>query len=214
MFTLYNKNNDWYRVDEPYISFKSNKAVVKVLSWPSEAEMLSNADTVTLSMFVMPFTTWQPDTLHAEANNRFAQWVPYDFDSIESLLAPPLTLEELKINKSNEISGACQTEIFSGFISDALGSNHLYPSNDKDQVNLSGSILRSTLASASPSDVYPFLCMDGSNVWLYRDHTAAQLQEVGSDSYDFILGLRQQNGMLQYAISIATTKEQVAAIVW
>jgi len=112
------------------------------------------------------------------------------------------------------IKSACENQILNGFNSSALGEIHHYPNNDRDQVNLSGSILRTTLPNTAPTDFYPFLCKDTNDVWDYRLHTAAQIQHVGVDSYNFILAQRTKNATLQYQISQATNQTELEAIQW
>lgn len=124
------------------------------------------------------------------------------------------SLEDAKILKGEEVRKECETFILSGFNSDALGSSHMYPSNSYDQINLSGSVLKSTLASSLSTATYAFKCQDPNGVWLFRPHTASQIQQVGSDSYDFILAARGKNSCLQNQIVWAETQEQLDAITW
>jgi hypothetical protein len=127
---------------------------------------------------------------------------------------PQYDLVKSKALKAKAISAACEQQILAGFTSSALGTAHTYPNNDRDQVNLSGSILRSTLPNTQPTDVYPFLCKDSNEVWEYQLHTAAQIQQVGTDSYNFILAARVKNATLQYMISQATNQAGLDSIVW
>jgi hypothetical protein len=104
--------------------------------------------------------------------------------------------------------------ILSGFYSNALGDSYLYPSNDRDQVNLSGTIQKSLLSSAQPADYYLFLCADSNAAWDYRSHTAEQIQQVGVDAYNAILNARIKNATLQEQISQTTTQAELDEITW
>lgn len=116
--------------------------------------------------------------------------------------------------KSSQITKQCASHILDGFVSGATGVNYRYPSNDRDQVNLSGTIQKSLLPGAQSSDYYPFLCADANGVWDYRLHTAAQIQQVGVDAYNAILNYRIKNATLQAQIAQATTKAELDLIVW
>ena len=131
----------------------------------------------------------------------FVEEVIYDLEANR-------TAKSLKINKD------CENHILAGFPSDALGVIYTYPNNDRDQVNLSGSILRSTLPSALETDYYPFLCMSSEGVWSYQLHTATQIQKVGSDAYNYILEARVKNATLQYQVFVANSKEDLDLITW
>lgn len=128
--------------------------------------------------------------------------------------APVKTLSEVKAEKSEEITQATESHIVSGFDSSALGAAHHYPAKRTDQLNLSGTIQRALLPTALPTDVYPFWCKDASDVWAFRAHTAAQIEQVGKDAYQAILDARVHNATLQAQIEAATTVAAVEAIVW
>lgn len=119
-----------------------------------------------------------------------------------------------KSAKSEVIRKACEEAILAGFPSSALGIQHHYPSDLEDQANLTASVIRSTLPDNDPDEIYPFKCMDASDIWDFRAHTAAQIQQVGRDGYAAILGYRQQHAMLQDAIQAATTESDLEAITW
>lgn len=121
---------------------------------------------------------------------------------------------DLKADKAFEIDAACEAAIIAGFASSALGAPHLYPAKQYDQLNLSGSVQKSTLPSALPDAVYPFMCADSAGVWEYRAHSAVQIQQVGSDAYDAIMAKRQKSQVLQAQIAAATTVNELSAIVW
>lgn len=116
--------------------------------------------------------------------------------------------------KATEISSACETGIMAGFVSAALGDDHHYPADMTDQANLTASVMRSTLTADGPAEEYPFKCADGAGNWQFRPHTAAQIQQVGKDAYQHILGLRQVNAVLQEQIALAQSEQDINSIAW
>ena len=112
------------------------------------------------------------------------------------------------------ITQACAAAITSGFISSALGSAHTYPSGLTDQANLAANVLSSLLPGLPSTWTTPQLCQDANGVWAYVAHTAAQIQQVGSDGKAAILGYLTKKASLQAEIEAATTVASVNAIVW
>jgi hypothetical protein len=116
--------------------------------------------------------------------------------------------------KAEAISSSCADAILSGFVSSALGEPHTYPAKPNDQINLAGLVMRSFYPSVGPEWSRPFWCMDASDVWAYRMHTAAQIQQVGDDSIDANLIQRSINEQLQAQILAAKTPADLAEINW
>ena len=112
------------------------------------------------------------------------------------------------------LGGACGAAITSGFTSSALGSAHTYPSGLTDQANLAANVVSSLLPGLSSTWTTPQLCCDANGVWAYVAHTAAQIQQVGSDGKAAILGYLTKKAILQAEIEAATTVAAVQAIVW
>ena len=125
-----------------------------------------------------------------------------------------LNLESSRSSKAVVIDTACRTTILAGFKSSALGVEHHYPAKLTDQSNLSGSILTSMLPDTPADWVTPFWCADGSGVWEFRLHTAAQIQQVGRDGKQAILLAMGKNEQLQTSIALATTLEEINQINW
>lgn len=159
---------------------------------------------------------FNPDDIYAvEITNLNPQpQVGWVYDGAEFSAPAALSIATLRASKSDQIRKACEAHILAGFESSALGAAYRYPSNDRDQVNLSGSVSRSILPAAQPGDAYPFLCMDAGGVWDYRLHTAAQIQAVGAAAYDFILAARVKNATLQAQIEVATNQGELDEISW
>ena len=127
---------------------------------------------------------------------------------------PAFDIDSAREIKSKDISFSCEMFITSGFNSGGLGATYMYPSNRDDQLNLSGTIQRSSMPGVVPTDAFPFLCKSATNVWDYLQHTPAQIQQVGKDAYAHILNARVKNATLQGQINAATTQAELNAIVW
>lgn len=91
-----------------------------------------------------------------------------NIELISAYIPPPL--ESFKSSAIAKMEAAARGAILAGFISDALGSEHIYGGKETDQINLVG-------AAASGTDM-PFPCADANGVWDRRLHTAAQLKTV------------------------------------
>lgn len=112
------------------------------------------------------------------------------------------------------LSAACQATIVSGFSSSALGVAHTYPAQMSDQQNLSASVLASLLPNLPAGWTTPFWCADGSGVWSYANHTAAQIQQVGRDAKAAIVAAIQKKAGLVAQVNAATSAAAVQAIGW
>lgn len=125
-------------------------------------------------------------------------------------------LDMYKTNKITELSDMCHVSIISGFISNALGQNYIYDSEEVDQINILG-VVSSTMPTAlAPlgSSIY-YACRNvATNVKSYVVHSHAQLREVLEDGADRKLSLLQQFHSLQNQVNACTTAGQVQAIVW
>ena len=112
------------------------------------------------------------------------------------------------------ITQACAGAITGGFSSSALGSAHTYPSGLTDQANLAANVVSSLLPGLPSTWTTPQICSDANGVWAYVAHTAAQIQQVGSDGKAAILASLAKKASLQAEIEAATTVAAVQAIVW
>ena len=127
---------------------------------------------------------------------------------------PGSALADAKKDKCDELRKACRRAIIAGFTSDALGSEHTYPSDETDQANLSSSVLASMLPG-NPNDwVTPFLCADAAGNWDYRNHTAAQMRKVGVDGKAAILAKLTAKAELFKTVMQAQSIEAVEAVAW
>jgi len=135
---------------------------------------------------------------------------------VQTWVQAPIALATAQQSQAQTITNACANAITSGFTSSALGATYTYPSKPTDQQNLAASVLASILPGIAANWTTPFWCADASGNWAWVNHTAAQIQQVGSDSKTAILNYQAQNAQLQEQIVAATTTtvEMVAAIVW
>jgi len=132
----------------------------------------------------------------------------------QTIQNPAPTLDQVKAAKIAELSSDCQAQIYAGFDSSALGSVHHYPAKDKDQANMSGSVVASLLPNLPAGWTTPFWCADSAGNWAFVDHTAAQIQQAGSDAKAAILTALNKNANLAAQVNAATTETAVAAIAW
>lgn len=135
----------------------------------------------------------------------------YYFDLDDEIWIYDISNEKQK--KSAEIDAICSSEIYAGFTSEALGEMHHYPANDKDQANLTASILDSLLDD-NAEWITPFWCKNQDGEWGFRMHTRTQIQQVGKTAKQKILEKMAKNEFLQTLIIQATTRSQLEAISW
>lgn len=129
---------------------------------------------------------------------------------------PPLSLAQIKTDQITLLSAACKSQIYGGFTSLALGDVYRYPSSDKDQSNLAGSVLESLYPNLPAGWTTVFWCVDSNGVWDLRPHTASQIQQVGQDAKDAITLAITKNATLAKQVMASTTDTiaKVQAIVW
>ena len=127
---------------------------------------------------------------------------------------PADALDKVKTAKKEALRRTARAAIVGGFTSSALGTPHTYPSDETDQANLSSSVLASMLPG-NPNDwVTPFLCADAAGHWTYRNHTAAQIQQVGADGKAAILGKLVAKAQKHLQVDAAESIEAVEAVAW
>lgn len=135
---------------------------------------------------------------------------------IYSDVIPPPSLSQIKSEQIASLAQACQAHIYAGFISSARGTPHTYPAKDKDQVNLSGSVVESLYSNLPAGWTTPFWCADAAGVWDFRPHTAAQIQQVGADGKAAITQALIKNATLAAQVTDPSTDiiEKIQAIAW
>ncbi|WP_058773321.1 hypothetical protein [Pseudomonas rhizoryzae] len=112
------------------------------------------------------------------------------------------------------IAGACNATILEGFISAALGAEHRYPAKLTDQSNLQASVLESLFPGLADDWTTPFWCQDATGTWAYRPHTAAQIQQVGTDGKNAINACIAHKIKLEEQLANAETLAEIEAITW
>lgn len=128
--------------------------------------------------------------------------------------APQHSLDDAKALKMSTLDEACAAEICAGFTSTALGDACRYPSKASDQSNLQASVLASLFPGLAEDWTTPFWCQDAAGTWAYRPHTAAQIQQVGSDGKDAINACIAQKINLEKQLAKAKALAEVEAITW
>jgi hypothetical protein len=124
------------------------------------------------------------------------------------------SLDDNKVHKRLEISNACSVQIVSGFVSEALGKPHEYPSTVIDQNNLNANVVSSIYPNLPAEWVTPQMCSDITGAWAYRMHTAKEIQQVGMDGKAWVLLALSKKDKLSQQIETATTTEELGAITW
>ena len=136
-------------------------------------------------------------------------------DGIPLLSSPPEPpLADVKERRNLSIKASCGAAITGGFTSSALGGPHTYPSDQNSQANLAANVLSSMYPDLKADWITPQLCADAEGDWVYRPHTAAQIQQVGLDGKAAILACLTRIDALRKAIDSAADVAAVQAINW
>jgi len=116
--------------------------------------------------------------------------------------------------KLAELDTACAAAILAGFDSNALGQPYHYPAKLTDQSNLQASVLASLQPGLTADWVTPVWCQDATGTWAYCDHTAAQIQQVGTAGKDAINACIARKIEREQEVAEATTLDAVNAVRW
>lgn len=125
-----------------------------------------------------------------------------------------LTLAQVQAAQIATLAAQAQAAIVGGYSSAALGSAYTYPSTPTDQANMQASVVASLLPNLASGWTTPFWCADGTGAWAMRNHTAAQIQQAGSDGKAMIQAAQVQLATLTAQVQAATTNAAVQAITW
>ncbi len=109
---------------------------------------------------------------------------------------------------------ACAKAITGGYVSSALGSAHTYPSTPTDQLNMAASVIASQLPGIASTWTTVFWCQDSTGAWAMLPHTAAQIQQAGSDGKAWVTTQQLKLASLSAQVMAATTVAAVEAVVW
>ena len=144
---------------------------------------------------------------------------------------PSVLLYQAQQAQYAALTSAASAAITSGFTSSALGSAHTYPSGETDQLNLTASVVASMLPGTPTIFTTLFYCATPAvaavaatstspavaavpAVWAFTPHTAAQIQQVGTDAKTWIQTQQATHATLAAQVAAATTVNAVQAIVW
>lgn len=133
----------------------------------------------------------------------------------DSTFAPPApSLDDARATVLRALESGCAATILQGFRSTALGDTYRYPSKPTDQSNLQASVLASLFPGLAEDWTTPFWCQDTTGTWAYRPHTAAQIQQVGTDGKDAINACIAHKIALEQQVAKAKTLAEIEAITW
>lgn len=133
---------------------------------------------------------------------------------VPTVTIAPVPIAVMKANKASDLSIACAAAIMGGFVSDALGAPHGYPSKPTDQTNLMGSVVASMIPGNGEGWSTLFWCSDEQGEWSFRDHTAEQIQRVGQDGKSHMVACQTTRSTLLATLEGATSEAEVASVVW
>lgn len=129
-------------------------------------------------------------------------------------------LENAKLKKVEELSLACELDIIGGFVSNALGQDAIYDSDQVDQLNLIGATSATAPIDGMPegfSGPYAVRPIENgvTQPKRYEIHTYAQLRKVLLDGFNFkLVRLQRFNDKRDYVNDVAVTIEDVNAVTW
>jgi hypothetical protein len=124
------------------------------------------------------------------------------------------SIEQLRAHRTEQMRVACEQQIVAGFMCSALGETYLYPAKTQDQANLIASVTDSLMAGDDLAWRTQFWCADAAGAWEFRDHTVAQIQQVGKTGKAAILMAMGKNELLRRQIEAASTAAQIESITW
>lgn len=132
-------------------------------------------------------------------------------------LLDALNAEAMDIAQASAIASlnaACAADIVAGYESDALGSLHIYPSDETDQLNMMGSVMAALIPGRAEGWTTPFWCADAVGVWGYRAHTAPQIITAGQAGKAHVIECQAKLDVLTRQVLAAATLEDIATISW
>ncbi len=154
-------------------------------------------------------TPWPRDEKGEQTNEALLAVV-----SAYGLSVASSALDAARQKRSAALSLTCAEKIIGGFTSSALGSEHHYPSEIKDQINLMGSVTDSIMPGLPSGWKTPFWCRDSDGAWSYKMHDASQIQQAGRDGKAHVVNCQTTLETLNGKIASAKTVAAVNAISW
>ncbi len=137
-------------------------------------------------------------------------------DTISKVDLDARRLLVIKRDRLVELSETCKNVIISGFTSAALGADHIYDSEEVDQLNLIGATTAASPTPTSPGGYNSlYACRDTSTgVKDYKLHSHYQLRQVMADGSTFKLTQLQKFHLLRTQVEAAVTEQEVLDIKW
>lgn len=130
-------------------------------------------------------------------------------------------LKDHKETKIQELSDDCAKDIVSGFVSAALGTEHLYDSEPVDQLNIVGSYVATTPDTINPQGSQTYhasrpIINGAPQLKEYKLHDNVQMKKVIMDGVAFKLAKLTRFNNMRNEILVNTTRtaEEIAAITW
>jgi hypothetical protein len=117
---------------------------------------------------------------------------------------PVVTATDAAFAKHSEITTVYEIELSNGLVSNALGSDHLYPIDQKSKLHLIGAVI------GGVNQTFP--CYDASSVLSHRVHTPVQLVQLLQEGSDKIQALEVAADDLRNQVNVAFDADDVAAI--
>lgn len=138
----------------------------------------------------------------------------FDGQAFSPPVLPEQSVEEAREQRVSLLTAICAAKIIGGFQSDALGEQHTYPSDMKDQINLMGSVTDSIMPGLPADWQTPFWCRDEAGTWGWKMHNASQIQQAGRDGKLHVVTCQTTLATLSAQIDAAKTVAAVNAINW
>jgi hypothetical protein len=112
------------------------------------------------------------------------------------------------------LRAACAKAIVTDYVSGTLGAAHTYPSSPTDQTNRQAAWAASLMPGQPDGWTAALWCADGSEAWLMRPHTAAQVQKAASDGFLWVQMAQSRLVDLIVRVNLAATADTIQAVVW
>ncbi len=129
-------------------------------------------------------------------------------------LNTPASIDEERALMIALLTDRCAKEITGGYFSNALGEDHLYPSDETAQRNMMGSFLEALIPGLPDDWTTPFWCADKQRQWEFRDHTAAQIIAAGRSGKAHVIACQSNLATRAAQVMAAKTVEGVSSITW
>ena len=133
---------------------------------------------------------------------------------LTNALNTPASIDEERSLMIELLTDRCARKITGGYISNALGEDHLYPSDETAQRNMMGSFLEALIPGLPDDWTTPFWCANEQRQWQYRDHTAAQIIAAGRAGKAHVIACQSHLATRAAQVMAAKTVEEVSAITW